>query len=174
MTLALSHRQVKSRNKGSALKSMNETLHHCSVPLIAQDFDGAGGSCPNCRVGFLQRWTGMHIRSGQIYAAGLARPNAVIRQEGKSSVCAEPAHNLDFPAGLLQGFANERSQGKLTAVDSTAGQLIFRFRLKLVGQQNQAAVRDDRICSLSLPIPDRVANGFIETGYHAMSRAASV
>ena len=66
------------------------------------------------------------------------------------------------------------ANGKLAAVDPAARQLVFGFRFALVGEKHLPIPRDDRIHSLPFPVSDRAANGFIETGDHAMSWAAAV
>ena len=55
--------------------------------------------------------------------ADLARPDVVFRHVGEALEGAEPAHDADAPAGLLEAFAVQRAQRPLAGVDAAAGKL---------------------------------------------------
>ena len=102
------------------------------------------------------RWrVKLYGRSGKIYRAQLFRPHLVFGHIGEAAKCTQTPRSVDGPAGFLVNFAMKRSQRAFTRINSAAGQLEFRHRLRLMGQQYAPHLFDycvDSRTKLILPV----------------------
>ena len=101
----------------------------------------------------------------EIDVTDLARPDFVFRHMAVALEGAEPAQDLNAPAGLFQAFAVQGADRPLAWIDAAAGQLELVARVGLLRYQRLAAVEDDAIGARPVAVGPPGVDAFAESSH---------
>ena len=104
-------------------------------------------------------------RTAEIDVTDLARPEVVFRHMAVALEGAEPAQDLNAPAGLFQAFAVQGADRPLAGIDAAAGQLELVARAGLLRHQRLAAVEDDAIGARPVAVGPPGVDAFAESSH---------
>lgn len=99
-------------------------------------------------------------------------PNVVFRHVGEAAESTETPNRSDAPACLFHHFSMKRRNRCLTRVNAAAGQLVFRVRLHLMGQQHLTLAHEDGVDPGSSPVSDALPDRLSDTRNHGLGHFA--